>query len=129
MLKIFLRRGTTVALIAVLLSFNTLAQNGKYTVVRFAKGKSSKTLTGKLKNTDDVNHFELNAKNGQTMNVRLTGGGNARFSIYIKGTTTTLEDASGVRSWSGELTDGGGYVITVYSQRGAANYSLNVSIR
>jgi hypothetical protein len=129
MLKTFLRRCTAVALIAVLLSFNTLAQNGKYTVVRFAKNKSSKTMAGKLRNTDEVNHFELNAKNGQTMQVRLTGGGNAKFSIYIKGTTNTLEEASGVRSWSGELTDGGAYVITVYSQRGAVNYSLNVSIR
>lgn len=129
MLKTFLRRFTAVALIAILLSFNAWAQNGKYTVVRFAKGSSSKTLTGKLGNTDDVNHFELNAKSGQKMNVRLTGGANARFSIYFKGTTNTLEDAGGVRSWSGELPDDGGYVITVYSQRGAVNYSLYVSIR
>ena len=129
MLKTSLRCLTAIALIAVLLSFNALAQNGKYTVVRFAKGSSSKTLTGKLNNTDDVRHFELNAKSGQKLNVRMTGGANARFSIYIKGTTNTLEDASGVRIWSGELPDDGGYVITVYSQRGAVNYSLNISIR
>ena len=129
MLKTFLRRFSAIALIAVLLSFNVRAQDGKYTVVRFTKGSSSKTLTGKLNKTDDVQHFELNAKGGQKMNVRLTGGANARFSIYIKGTTNTLEDASGVRRWSGELPDDGGYVITVYSQRGAVNYSLNVTIR
>jgi hypothetical protein len=129
MLKTFLRCFTAIALIAVLLSFNVLAQNGKYTVVRFAKGSTSRTLLGKLNNTDAVQHFELKAKSGQKMNIRLSGGANARFSIYIKGTTNTLEDASGVRNWSGELPDDGSYVITVYSQRGAVNYSLNVSIR
>jgi len=116
-------------LIIFAVSIAALAQSN-YIKVRFGKGRTSAVLKGSLKNSNAVKHYELAARGGQTMTVHVSSAKkNAKFSVYPYGQTYTLDGAEGVDDWSGELPENGRYVITVMSDGGASNYTLEVGIR
>lgn len=99
--------------------------------VRFAKGKSSATLSNSVVRGDRDTYI-LGAKAGQRMTVRITSlENNAVFQIegphgeYLEG-AGEVDDATSVTV---TLPDTGDYRIIVGGTRGNATYKLTVSIR
>ncbi len=91
--------------------------------IRFDKGKSSGTVTGK---TAGVDEFALGAREGQTMTVHLASPDkNAVFEIMIDDYTVTCRTTE----WTGELPASGNYRLFVLSTKGTASYTLEVGIR
>jgi hypothetical protein len=99
--------------------------------IRFAKGKSSATVSGAVIRGDRDTYI-LGARAGQSMSVRITSvENNAVFQIedphgeYVDG----VGDGDDAKSATIVLDDSGDYRIIVGGTRGNATYRLTVSIR
>jgi hypothetical protein len=91
--------------------------------IRFAKGTSSGTVTG---TTSGIEQYVLQAREGQTMTVRLTSPQkNAAFEILLDDYTVTCRTTE----WSGKLPGYGIYRFFVLATRGRASYEMTVGIR
>lgn len=133
----FKRVVTSIALVSLMAGgiSTSSAQNMSGTVVerrvKFARGKTSATLRGRA-NYAMSYVYQVGAEKGQQMNVRLTSNrGLVTFSL-IAPDSQTLDDAFGVRDWSGELPRTGDYsIVVVMNEKQAANvpYALEVTIR
>ena len=99
--------------------------------VRFARGKSSATLSGAVIRGDQDTYI-LGASRRQNMTVKITSlEKNAVFQIETPG-GDYLENAGEMddaMNWSGTLPESGDYRIIVGGTRGNATYKLTVSIR
>jgi hypothetical protein len=112
--------------------------------IQFAKGTSAATIEGGVVRGDN-DWYDLTAKAGQTMDVRITSvESNAVFQIYQPGFKVTKDDgmtfaegptlakAGGgddAMTWIGRLPASGKYLIVVGGTRGNASYTLKVSIK
>lgn len=122
------------ALIILLFVFGSVgfaAPDGITKRIKFAKGKSSATLSGGVIRGDRDTYI-LGAKAGQRMTVRITAlENNAVFQIegprgeYLAGAGEG-DDATRITV---SLPASGDYRITVGGTRGNASYRLTVSIR
>lgn len=99
--------------------------------IKFAKGKSSATLSGSVVRGDRDTYI-LGAKAGQTMSVKITSvENNAVFQIenpdgeYLE----NAGEGDDAMNWRRSLPDNGDYKIIVGGTRGNASYKLTVSIR
>jgi hypothetical protein len=99
--------------------------------IRFAKGKSSATVSGSVVRGDREN-FLVGAKAGQTMTVKITSlEDNAVFQIegpdgeYLPG----VSEGDDAMSFRGSLPGTGDYKIVVGGTRGNTTYKLTVSIK
>ncbi len=109
----------------------TTSADGVTKRIRFAKGKSSATVSGAVIR-GDRDTYVLGAGVGQTMRVRITSlENNAVFQVldddgnYLDGAGEE-DDAT---NWSGTLPWKGDYTIIVGGTRGNATYKLTVSIQ
>lgn len=98
--------------------------------IKFSPGKSGATLKGGIARGETMRYL-LEANKGQTMSVSLTSvEHNAAFEVLGDGGplgNSKLVD--GYQEWSGKLPIRGTYAIIVSSERGGAEYTLDVSIR
>ncbi len=91
--------------------------------IRFAKGKTSAVVKGKISGTDE---YVLGAREGQTMTLKISSpAGNAAFEIMIDDYTVACRGTE----WTGELPASGNYRVLVLATRGTVEYALEVSIR
>lgn len=93
--------------------------------VNFARGRT----TAVIKNTVRLctsHEWVLRARQGQTMSVHIATG--KKTSFTVQSPSGTIEDADGVKDWSGELPESGEYIIIVGTDATAA-YTLEVTIR
>jgi|SRR3712207_428907 len=93
--------------------------------VNFARGRT----TAVIKNTVRLctsHEWVLRARQGQTMTVHIATG--KKTSFTVQSPSGTIEDADGVKDWSGELPESGEYIIIVGTDATAA-YTLEVTIR
>jgi hypothetical protein len=90
------------------------------TRIRFARGRSSATMTGSLAAGGERSYI-LRASAGQTMTVRVTSR-NGDVSVDLGGNDVGTGDTVELRS-----TDE--YIITVHNNGGATSYSLYVAVR
>ena len=91
--------------------------------IRFAKGRSSGTVTGR---TSAVDEYSLGAREGQRMEIHLASpDGNAAFEVMLDDYTVTCRTTD----WTGELPASGQYRVYVLSTGGPASYTLEVGIR
>ncbi len=90
------------------------------TRIRFARGKSSATVSGNV-GSGGSRSYILGAKRGQTMTVRVSSN-NGQVSVDIGGNDVGTGDTIELRS-----TDD--YIITINNNGGSTRYSLYVSIR
>jgi hypothetical protein len=103
--------------------------------VQFAKGMSSKTVTGTIEGWQTV-EYRLGARTGQTMKVTLRSNNSANFfNVTAPGTDTALFiGADRGNHFSGSLPADGTYKVLVYLMRNearrgeSAHYSLSFSI-
>jgi hypothetical protein len=91
--------------------------------IRFAKGTSAGTVTG---TTNGIDTYVLQAREGQTMTVRLSSRQkNAAFEIVLDDYTVTCRTTE----WTGELPASGIYRLSVLATRGSASYEMTVGIQ
>lgn len=105
-----------VALLLTLAASATMAQSR----IRFARGRSSATVGGRLASLASRSYV-LGASAGQTMTVRVNSG-NGRVWVDIGGNDVR-------RGTTIQLRSSDDYIITVHNEAGATNFSLFVSIR
>ena len=98
--------------------------------IHLSRGRT-KTVRGKTDSSTSY-IYTMRAQKDQKLEVRLTSeGGVATFSIIPPG-TQTLENAAGVKDWSGTLPENGEYsIIVAVSSSGADRipYTLEATIR
>lgn len=93
--------------------------------IRFARGATSTVLRKQIKlGTSHV--YTLRAREGQVLTVSLKTGNKTSMSIYAP-TSGIIEEADGIKRWTGTLSESGEYTIVVGTDA-TANYTLNVSI-
>ena len=113
-------------------ALGTIFAQGVKQKVRFARGKSSTTISGAVVRGDRDRYY-LGATKGQTMSVKITSlENNAVLQVFLPGEQEALPRAGeedDATSWSGELPDDAEYVIVVGGTRGNATYKLTVSIK
>ena len=90
------------------------------TRIRFARGRSSTTVAGRL-SAGATRSYILRASAGQTMTVRVTSR-SGDVSVDLGGNDVGTGDTVELRS-----TDE--YIITVHNNGGATTYSLYVAVR
>lgn len=111
------------------------AQNMQNTVVKkqvkFARGQNKATLRGNAKYAMSY-VFNLGAKAGQKMEIRLTGKNSELSFSLVAPDEETIDGAFGVSEWSGELPASGNYsIVVVMNDENAASvpYMLDVKIK
>jgi len=132
MLKSFTRRHFIIAVLISLFALGTIVAQGVKQKIRFARGKSSTTVSGAVVRGDRDRYY-LGASKGQTMSVRITSlENNAVFQVFLPGEQEALPGAGeedDATNWSGELPEDAEYIIVVGGTRGNATYKLTVSIK
>jgi hypothetical protein len=93
--------------------------------VKFARGRTTTVIKDTVRLCTS-HEWVLRARRGQTMSVHLATG--KKTSFTLQSPSGTVEDADGVKDWSGELPETGNYVINVGTDATAA-YTLEVTIR
>jgi hypothetical protein len=93
--------------------------------IRFARGRTTTVIKDTVRLCTS-HEYSLRASAGQTMSVHLATG--KKTSFTVQSPSGTIEDADGVKDWSGELPEAGEYVITIGTDATAA-YTLEVTIR
>lgn len=131
MLKMKLKQFAAFNIIFVLLACAPGAQADEFRRIKFAKGKTSITISGAVLR-DEVNTYIVKARRGQRMSVKVSSTeNNAVISIldtafeYIKG----VGEMDNRTDWSGKLPESGDYKIEVAPTRGNASYRLTISIK
>jgi hypothetical protein len=129
--RLIIHRVLTAILVSVF-ALGTIVAQGVKQKVRFARGKSSTTVSGAVVRGDRDRYY-LGAKKGQTMSVKITSlEDNAVFQVFLPGEQEALAGAGegdDATNWSGELPEDAEYVIVVGGTRGNATYKLTVSIK
>ena len=94
--------------------------------LRFARGRTTAVVKETVR-LCTAHEYYLRATGGQTMTVHLATGNKTSFSVYAP-TGDIIEDADGVKDWSGSLPETGKYIIHIGTDATAA-YTLEVTIR
>ncbi len=94
--------------------------------LKFASGRTTAVIKDTVR-LCTAHEYYLRATGGQTMTVHLATGNKTSFSVYAP-TGDIIEDADGVKDWSGSLPETGQYIIHVGTDATAA-YTLEVTIR
>jgi hypothetical protein len=93
--------------------------------VNFARGRTTAVIKDTVRLCTS-HEWVLRARGGQTMTVHLAAG--KKTSLTVQSPSGTIEDADGVKDWSGGLPENGEYSIIVGTDATAA-YTLEVTIR
>jgi hypothetical protein len=93
--------------------------------VRFQRGRTTAVIKDTVRFCFS-HEYSLRARRGQTMSVHLATG--KKTSFTVQSPSGTIEDADGVKDWSGELPETGEYTIVIGTDATAA-YTLEVTIR
>ena len=128
------RRLLLSALLMLLIMAATLhvsAQHG-YRVTRrlaFKKGHVSTVVRGAIPNTLEGHEYDVRARQGQTMSVKLTSlKKGILFSVWAP-SGDMIGEETGQRQWSGELPETGDYRIIINTETdGVTKYRLDVQI-
>ena len=94
--------------------------------IRFARGRTTAIIKDTIRLCTS-HEYRLRARAGQTMSIHLAAGKRTSFTLQPP-SGDMIEDADGVKDWSGELPVTGEYVIAIGTDATAA-YTLEVTIR
>lgn len=99
--------------------------------IKFAPGKSSATVKGRIANRLEAHEYTLKARQGQMLYIVLNAA-NAEMTFTVLDAKGELVDEfSGNDDWDkmGELPAAGEYKINVSTARGKGSYTLFVEIK
>ena len=131
MLTISLKRFIPVVLLALLLVSALSAQTDQTKHIKFAKGKTSATVSDSVLR-EEVHYYIVNVRQGQRMTVKITSvEKNASFRIRMPsdGFVQGAGEMEEPKNWTGTITESGDHKIEVGADRGNATYRLTVSVR
>ncbi len=106
------------SLFLLLTCSNLFAQTA--TRVRFGKGKTSTTVTGKISGNGGIRTFVLGAKSGQTLSATVSS---RNGKVYFEG------NPDDVTSYSFTTDSGDNYISVENLGKSATNFTLTISIR
>lgn len=123
------------AAIAATVAAPVLGQRERTERVEFARGASSKSITGAIRGDTAVSYI-VSARTGQRLTVSLrTSNRSNYFNVWAPGADTALYSQATGAPFIGTLPADGDYRIQVYLMRNAArrneraSYTLNISLR
>ncbi|MBX7219655.1 MAG: hypothetical protein K1Y36_06900 [Blastocatellia bacterium] len=118
------------AFVVLALSLSTILTFGQTRQrIKFQRGRTSAVVKNAVARGESIDYL-LGASAGQSMYVHISSEAeNAVFSIYAPGRDNPMRGASEVRDWEGNLPSSGDYVINVGTDRGGAEFTLEVTIR
>lgn len=93
--------------------------------LKFARGRTTAVVKDTVRLCTS-HEYVLRARAGQTMSVHIATG--KKTSFTVQSPSGTIEDADGVKDWSGELPETGDYIIIIGTDA-TARYTLEVTIR
>lgn len=93
--------------------------------LKFARGRTTAVVKDTVRLCTS-HEYVLRARQGQTMSVHIATG--KKTSFTVQSPSGTIEDADGVKDWSGELSETGDYIIIIGTDA-TARYTLEVTIR
>ena len=93
--------------------------------IKFARGRTTAVIKDTVRLCTS-HEYKLRARAGQTMSIHLATGKRTSFTLVAP--SGNIEEADGVKDWSGELPDTGEYIIAIGTDATAA-YTLEVTIR
>ena len=98
--------------------------------VQFLRGRTTAVLQGRITSAKAI-CYELRARHGQHMIVHLTSPKkDVRFSVISPGYDAEPLTGDELQTdWEGDLADDGNYAISLTVPKGAATYTLEVTIR
>ena len=112
-----------------LLALAAAAQQPQVERVQFPRGRTTAVLSGRA----DTNgrHYLLRARAGQRMIVHLTS---PKKDIHFQVVPArvggeAIESSVQSRDWEGDLPETGDYYVSVFANRGAGDFTLEVTIR
>lgn len=94
-------------------------------IIRFAPGTNSTIVKERIR-LGLSHQYKVRARVGQRMQVVLTTRGRTSFTISTRN-AGIIKDADGVKSWVGDLTETGEYLIVIGTDSNA-DYTLEVAI-
>jgi len=115
--------------LALLILGATQARAQECARIKFAPGRTSAVLNGKVKSSS-WDCYKLHARDGQRITAHLTSlDKEARFSISVDNDDPENSLVEDVRDWKGKLSGGrGDFLITVVGARPGTGYTLEISI-
>ena len=123
-----MKRTFAVVTLALLLCANDAGAQCKSQRVKFARGATTAALRGKVTSARAV-CYELRARAGQRMSVRLTSTGKkVRFGVMPPGFDREPV-AENVTNWEAVLEEDGDYVISVSVPKGSDFYTFEVTVQ
>ena len=123
-----MKRAFAVIVIALLLCTTDAGAQCKSQRVKFQRGSTTAALRGKVTAARAV-CYELRARAGQKMSVRLTSTGKkVRFGVMPPGfdREPLIED---VTNWEAVLEEGGDYAISITVPKGSDFYTFEVTVQ
>jgi hypothetical protein len=105
--------------------------------IEFRPGENSTTVEGTVTQPSgegDMRNpgserYSLRVKAGQRVYMEITSdNGEAVFSLSTPD-YEIVEDASGVKGWSGKLKLSGDYIVTIFTRKEASRFKLRVTLR
>ena len=95
--------------------------------INFKKGEVSATVSGSIPNSSEGHEYIFRGREGQTLLAKLKSAARD-IDFYIETPSgETLDGATGLRNWSGELPETGDYHLYI-NAGGAARYTLEIQI-
>lgn len=99
--------------------------------LKFAAGKTSKTVKGRLANEQEAHEYKLKARKGQTLYIVLSANNEDMTFLVLNGRDEIVDEFSGSDNWDklAVLPYTGEYKINVSANRGKGSYTLFVEIK
>lgn len=99
--------------------------------LKFAAGKTSKTVKGRLADEQEAHEYQLKARKGQTLYIVLSAANEDMTFIVLNGRDEIVDEFTGNDDWDklAVLPYTGTYKINVSANRGKGSYTLFVEIK
>ena len=127
-------RSAFFALTLMILSVSAAQAQHGYRVekpLKFAAGKSSKTLKGRIANNLEAHEYKFKARAGQMLYIVLSAQNDEMTFVVTNAQDELIDEFTGNDDWDkmGELPASGEYKINVSANRGKGSYTLYVEIK
>ena len=129
--KYFLTVLAAIFVFGIFGSIDVLAQKGTNVEkrVRFARGKSSVTMKGKIADRLTTHEYKIGARAGQILTVTFTSPRKDVDVCIVYPNGGAPENSCARRTFSVTLPDDGDYSIIIDSKRENTSYTLTVSVK
>lgn len=96
--------------------------------INFKRGEVSATVSGTIPNAQEGHEYIFRGRAGQTL-LAVLKSAKTDIDFYIETPSgETLDGATGLKNWDGELPETGDYHLYINAGEGATRYTLEIQI-